>query len=101
LFLLKDLKVECSKPPVLYCDSQSAIHIASNPFFHERTKHLDIDCHLVREKLQQGILRLLPVSTEDQLADCLTKALPAPKLNGFIHKLGLKDIYTPKLKGGC
>jgi hypothetical protein len=94
LFLLKDLKIECSKPPILYCDSQSAIHIASNLVFH------DIDYHLVREKLQQGILRLLPISTEDQLADCLTKALPAPKFNGFIHKLGLKDIYAPKLEGG-
>jgi hypothetical protein len=101
LFLLKDLKVTCSKLPVLYCDTQSAIHIASNPVFHERTKHLEIDCHLVREKLQQGILRLLPIATEDQLADCLTKTLSAPKLNGFIHKLGLKDIYKPKLEGGC
>jgi hypothetical protein len=101
LFLLKDLQVTCSKLPVLYCDSQSVIHIASNPVFHERTKHLEIDCHLVREKLQQGILRLLPIATKDQLADCLTKALSAPKLNGFIHKLGLKDIYKPKLEGGC
>jgi hypothetical protein len=100
LFLLGDLHVECCKPPVLYCDRQSAIHISSNLVYHERTKHLEIDCHLVREKLQQGLLRLLPVSTEDQLADCLTKALPAPKFNGFIHKLGLKDIYKPKLEGG-
>jgi hypothetical protein len=56
LFLLRDLHIECSKPPVLYCDSQSAIHIASNLVFHERNKHLEIDCHLVREKLQQGLL---------------------------------------------
>jgi hypothetical protein len=51
LYLLKDLHVSLLKPPVLYCDNQSAIHIAANPVFHERTKHLEIDCHLVREKV--------------------------------------------------
>jgi hypothetical protein len=40
LYLMSDLKIQCSKPPVIYCDSQSALHIASNPVFHERTKHL-------------------------------------------------------------
>jgi hypothetical protein len=101
LYLMKDLNITCSKPPVIYCDSHSAMHIASNPVFHERTKHLEIDCHLVREKVQQGLLRLLPVSTDDQLADCLTKALAVPKFNSFISKLGLLDIYEPKLEGGC
>ncbi|XP_045802549.1 uncharacterized mitochondrial protein AtMg00810-like [Trifolium pratense] len=51
-YLLEDLRVLCIKPPVLYCDNQSALHIAVNLVFHERTKHLKIDCHFVREKLQ-------------------------------------------------
>lgn len=48
-FLLRDLHVECSKPSVLYCDIKSALYIAANQVFHERTKHLYIDCHVVRE----------------------------------------------------
>ncbi|PNY15324.1 pectin acetylesterase [Trifolium pratense] len=87
LYLLNDLKIRCIRPPVLYCDNESTIHIASNSVFHERTKHLDIDCHLVREKVLKGVLKLLPISTNDQLADFLAKALPPPKFHDFMSKL--------------
>jgi transposase InsO family protein len=72
-FLLHDLQQSPSRLPVLYCDNQSALHISANPVFHERTKHLDIDCHLVREKLQAGVMRLLPVSSHNQTADFLLR----------------------------
>jgi len=62
IYLLQDLHVTCTKLPVLLCDNQSALHIAANPIFHERTIHLEIDCHIVREKLHSSILKLLPVS---------------------------------------
>lgn len=52
--LLASLTVNHEGPMRLYCDSQSAIHIAANPIFHERTKHIEIDCHYVREQLQTG-----------------------------------------------
>jgi hypothetical protein len=99
LYLLHDLNVTCSRQPVLYCDSQSAIHIASNPVFHERTKHLEIDCHLIREKLQQGVLKLLPISTNEQLADFLAKALSSPKVGYFIYKLNMINIYSDSTYG--
>ena len=65
--LLGELVVQCSLPIYVHCDSQTAIHIAKNPVFHERTKHIDIDCHFVRTKLQQGLITLHHISTNSQL----------------------------------
>ena len=101
LYLMQDLNIKCTKPPVLYCDNQSAIHIAGNPMFHERTKHLEIDCHFVREKLQQGIFKLLPVKSQAQLADFFTKPLPPKTFASFIPKLNMLDLFHAKLEGGC
>lgn len=99
LYLLQDLKITCSKTPVLFCDNQSALHIAANPVFHERTKHLEIDCHVVREKLQAGVLKLLPIPTALQVADMFTKALQPRFFQGFVSKLGLVNIFPPPACG--
>jgi hypothetical protein len=100
LYLLRDLHIQCPKLPVLFCDNQSAIHIASNPVFHERTKHLDIDCHIVREKLHAGIFKLLPVSSKEQLADFFTKSLLPQPFGVLLSKMGLLDLYQAPSCGG-
>ena len=62
-------------PATLYCDNKYALHIFVNPIFHERTKHIEIDFHIVREKMMIGLVKLLHVSSANQLADIYTKAL--------------------------
>ncbi|GJR03270.1 putative RNA-directed DNA polymerase [Tanacetum coccineum] len=75
LKILKDLNWEHFMPVNMFCDSQAAIKIAANPVFHERTKHLEIDLHFVREKILSGVLKTQKISSADQTADIFTKGL--------------------------
>lgn len=87
--LLNDLQLDHQNPDVIYCDNQAEISIASTPTFHERTKHIEIDCHFFCDKVLDGFIKLFPVRSHSQLADMFTKALPTPLLTHFLSKLGI------------
>lgn len=92
--VLTDLQITSPAPAVIYCDNQAAIAIASNPTFHERTKHIEIDCHFVRERIDRGLIKLLPIRSQMQLADMFTKAL-GHTLQPFLIKMGILNIHCP------
>jgi len=73
-WLLTDMEVSLSNPTPMYCDNQSSIKIAHNSVFHERTKHIEIDCHLTRHHLKHGTITLHFVSFSLQIVNFFTKS---------------------------
>jgi hypothetical protein len=74
---------------VILCDNQSCIKMTENPVFHDRSKHIEIRYHFIHDMVQRGALKLQYISTDEQVADVLTKPLSHVKFEHFRDKLGI------------
>ena len=79
----------------LICDNQVALHIASNLVFNERTKHIEVDCHFIREKIVSRCVATSFINSNDQLANIFTKSLKGPRIKYTYNKCGAYDLYAP------
>jgi len=95
LSLFRDLGLSHLAPAVLKCDNQAALYIAANPVFHERTKHIEVDCHFIRKKMQAGLICPSYVPTKAQLADIFTKVVYVVQHSFLLSKLGFFNLFSP------
>ena len=88
--LLLELHCPIQKATLVYCDNVSAIYLAGNPVQHQRTKHIEMDIHFVREKVARGEVRVLHVPSRYQIADIFTKGLPLILFEDFRDSLSVR-----------
>lgn len=89
LSLLQELGIPIKRTPTIYCDNVGATYLCANPVFHSRMKHVALDFHFIRNQVRSGTLRVVHVSTKDQLADVMTKPLSRPVFTTLSGKIGI------------
>ena len=98
--LLQELHAPLRRAVLVYCDNISTVYMSSNPVQHQRTKHIKIDLHFVREKVALGAVRVLNVPTSSQYADIFTKGLPSSVFTEFRSSLNVRGAADPTA-GAC
>lgn len=97
--LLGELKIADIQPMKLYCDNKAAIDISHNPVHHDRTKHVEVDRHFIKEKIEEGVISMTYVPTSQQTTDLLTKGLVKPVFEKLVDKLGMFNVFLSSLRG--
>jgi hypothetical protein len=87
--LMKELNMIIKLPITLKCDNLSAIYLASNPVFHGRSKHIEIEFHWIREKVEEGMIQLKHCKTTNMIADIFTKNLGKQPFNKLKELIGI------------
>ncbi|XP_071715030.1 uncharacterized mitochondrial protein AtMg00810-like [Rutidosis leptorrhynchoides] len=90
--LLLELHCPTSKATLVFCDNISAIYLSGNPVQHQRTKHIEMDIHFVRERVAKGQVRVLRVPTRYQIANIFTKGLPRLLFTEFRSSLRIGKL---------
>ncbi|MFS7993964.1 putative RNA-directed DNA polymerase [Helianthus anomalus] len=88
--LLLELRRPLRKASVVYCDNISAVYLSGNPVQHQRTKHIELDIHFVRDLVQRGDVRILHIPSRYQIADIFTKGLPRVLFDDFRSSLSIR-----------
>ena len=92
---VQDLGIMTPMLMPVQCDNHVAIFIAGNLAFHERTKHIEIDSHFIRDKVLMGVISTPHVSSSDQLVDIFTKSIIGVSYDCLRSKLGMFDLHSP------
>nr|GFB04889.1 hypothetical protein [Tanacetum cinerariifolium] len=99
--LFKDFGIKDLEHVDLHCDNQATLYIAANPVFHARNKHIEVDCHFVRDQMKAGKTNPSYTHTKSQLADVFTKVVTIQQHNKLFSKLGVCQSTTSQLEGEC